>query len=117
MSLPWVRLDNGIFRNPKVLTLLGHKDGTKTIVAYIAGLTFASEQGTDGFIPREALRLCLGRPIDAKRLVSAGLWEADPGGWVIHSWDEYQPSTAETQLRSKRARAAALARWHDRPHP
>ncbi len=112
MGLPWVRLDTAIPRNHKILAVLRHKDGRATTFVYVCSLAYAGEQGTDGFIPREALSLIHGRASDAERLVRAGLWLADPGGWVINDWAEYQPSTEETQLRSKKARAAAMARWH-----
>lgn len=112
MALPWVRLDTGLPRNHKVLAVLGNKDGHRTAFVYVCGLAYAGEQGTDGFIPKEALGLVHGRPADATRLVAAGLWLADPGGWVINDWADYQPSNEETQLRSKKARAAAMARWY-----
>lgn len=117
MGLTWVRLDTAFPRNHKLLALLGGREGHRAALAYLCGLAYAGEQGTDGFIPREALPLVHGRPAEAKRLVEVRLWVAEPGGWLINDWTEYQPSTAETDLRSKKARAAALARWHDNSGP
>lgn len=114
MGLAWVRLDTAFPRNHKLLALLGGREGHRAAVVYVCGLAYAGEQGTDGFIPREALGLLHGRLLDARRLVDAGLWHAEAGGWLINDWREYQPSTEETELRSKKARAAALARWHDK---
>jgi hypothetical protein len=114
MGLPWVRLDTAFPRNHKLLALLGGRDGHRIGLVYVCGLAYAGEQGTDGFIPREALGLIHGRPADARRLVEVRLWVAEPGGWVINDWREYQMSTEETQLRSKKARAAALSRWHEK---
>jgi len=111
MALPWVRLDAGLPRNHKILALLGQKDGHRAAFTYICGLAYAGEQGTDGFIPREALALCHGRQTDAAKLIAVRLWHLDPGGWLINDWNEFQPSTNEMQERSKRARSAAMARW------
>jgi len=113
MGLQWVRLDTTFPRNHKMLALLGGKDGHRVGFVYMCGLAYAGEAATDGFIPREALPLIHGRPADALRLVEIRLWHADPGGWLIHDWSEFQPSTDETKERSNRARAAAMARWHD----
>lgn len=115
MGLPWIRLDVAFPRNHKLLGLLSVRDGHRAGLVYICGLAYAGEQGTDGFIPREALGLIHGRPQDAKRLVETRFWLAESGGWVINDWTEHQPSNEETQMRSKRARAAALSRWHERP--
>lgn len=112
MGLQWVRLDTSLPRNHKVLGLLSGRDGHRAAFVYVCSLTYAGEQGTDGFIPREALPLCHGRPTDAVRLVEVGLWHDDPGGWLINGWAEYQPTNEETVLRSKKARSAAMARWH-----
>lgn len=113
MGLQWVRLDTSLPRNHKVLGLLAqYRDGHRTAFTYVCGLAYAGEQGTDGFIPREALSLCHGRTADADRLVTVGLWHLDPGGWLINGWAEYQPTTEETHKRSVRARSAAMARWH-----
>lgn len=112
MGLSWVRLDTSFPRNHKVLALLGERDGHRIAFVYTCGLAYAGEQGTDGFIPREALALIHGRRPDALRLVAVRLWLAEAGGWVINDWKEYQPSTEITQLRANKARSAAMARWH-----
>lgn len=115
MGLQWVRLDTAFPRNHKLLALIGGREGHRAGMVYLCSLAYAGEQGTDGFVPREALPLIHGRTVDAGRLVAAGLWHSDPGGWLINDWAEYQPSTDETKRRSDKARSAAMARWHDRP--
>lgn len=112
MGQQWVRLDSSFPRNHKLLALLGMSSGHRGAVLYLCGLAYAGEQGTDGFIPREALAMLHGRPVDAVHLVDVGLWHKDPGGWTVHDWEHYQPSTEEQHMRSKRARAAAAARWN-----
>jgi hypothetical protein len=116
MALPWVRLDTGFPRNPKLLAMLAEKDGHRAGLVYICGLAYSGEQGTDGFIPREAITHLHGRVADAERLVKHCLWVIQPGGWVINGWAEFQESNAETQARRKRAQAAAQARWNSDGH-
>ena len=111
-TLRWVRIDTALPRNMKILALVNQKDGHRAAFVYICSLAYCGEQGTDGFVAREALVVLHGRAQDAKRLVDVGLWFAEPGGWRIKDWAEYQPSTAEMAERSNRARAAAAARWH-----
>ena len=109
--MQWVRLDTAFPRNHKILELIGGKDGHRAIVVYICGLSYAGEQGTDGFIPTSALPFLHARQVDARRLVDVNLWHAVDGGWMVNGWADFQPSTAETQARSVKARTAAAARW------
>jgi hypothetical protein len=111
MALNWVRLDTSLARNHKMLALLDMKDGHRAVAAYVFGLGYCGEQGTDGFIPRAALPFIHARSTEATRLVEVGLWERDPGGWMVHDWKDYQPSNEESEKRSTKARTAAAARW------
>ena len=111
MGLPWVKLDTTFPQNPKVLYLVQDKK-FKAAFVYITSLAYSGAQGTDGFIPAAALQLIHGNKADAKVLVGVGLWLESMGGWEINGWDEHQQSNEETQLRKKRAREAALQRWH-----
>lgn len=116
MSLPWVRLDTAFAWNPKVLVLVGEKDGHRAAFLYVCGLAYSGAHGTDGWIPEDALGFIHGRSADASALVKVGLWIDQPGGWVINGWDEKQESNDETKQRRVRAQAAAQARWdgHER---
>ena len=113
MSLPWVRLDTGWPRNFKTLTLIESAKGRSALIVWIASLCYAGEQGTNGFVPRGALPyLHAGKP-DVEQLVEVGLWHPVNGiGWQINDWSDYQPSTAEAEARSARARWLACRRWH-----
>ena len=117
MALPWVRLDVGFPRNPKVLALLEEKEGHRAAFVYLCGLVYCGEQGTDGFIPRSALPLLHGRPRDSELLASHDLWfPQGRSGWDIHDWHEFQQSNVETQARRERAQFGAkktnCRRWH-----
>lgn len=110
-GLRWVRLDATFPTNPKVLALT-EAGRWRAITVYLCGLAYCGGQGTDGFIPTGALPHLHARKTDAQHLVDAGLWDPEPGGWQIHGWLEYQPSSGDTAARSARARAAAQARWN-----
>ena len=113
-TLAWVRLDTAMPRNQKVLALTALKEGHRAAFVWLCSLSYAGEQGTDGFIPHPALPMIHGRPVDANRLVDVGLWVPMPGGWNIHDWADYQQSNAETEKRTARAKAMAEARWGKR---
>ena len=111
MPLPWVRLDTAFPSNPKLLAMVGEKDGHRAGLVYVCSLGYCGAHGTDGFIPREALPFIHARPADALRLVRHGFWHDQPGGWLVHGWDEFQESSAETQERRRKAQMAAQIRW------
>ena len=111
MPLPWVRLDTSFASNPKLLAMLQEKDGHRAAFAYLCSLGYSGAHGTDGFITRESLPFIHARVADADRLARHGFWRVQPGGWLIHGWEEFQESTADTQARRARAQAAAMARW------
>lgn len=111
MSLPWVRLDTAIASNHKVLQLIGDKNH-RAVTAYIFGLAYCGQQGTDGYIPKAALPFLHATSKDARALVDAALWHEESGGWQVNDWREYQPSTVETDRRGQRARWLNCRRWH-----
>jgi hypothetical protein len=111
MGLPWVRLDAQFPSNPKILYLIEDKKFRAAFV-YCAGLAYSGAHGTDGFLPAAALPFIHATKTEARALVEVELWQNVPGGWEINGWEEFQPSNAETQERKKKARDAAMARWH-----
>lgn len=117
MAMPWIRVDSNLAGNHKVLALLEEKSGDHAVCVYIFGLGYAMNADTAGFIPRSAIGLFHGRQRDADLLVKVRLWIELPGGWQVNDWAEYQPSSAEAQARSERAKRAAAARWGKREHP
>jgi hypothetical protein len=112
MPLPWVRLDTAFPFNPKLLALLSEKDGHRAAFAYVCSLSYSGAQGSDGFIPMEALPFVHARVADADKLALYGFWIPQSGGWLINGWEEFQESSEETQRRRKRAQALAAARWN-----
>jgi hypothetical protein len=110
-ALNWVRVDTNLHSNHKVLELLGERGGDHALCVYVFSLGHSAGHGTAGFIPQTALGLFHGRTKDADLLVAVGLWKSLPGGWEIHDWLEYQPTTEEALARSEKARKAAEVRW------
>lgn len=101
--MSWVKLDDQFPEHPKVL-----KAGPPAAWLYVCGLAYSSRQLTDGFIPEQAV----GRLVDGKqakalamKLVEVGLWEAVDGGFNIHDYHDFQPSS--DQVRRNRASNAA----------
>jgi hypothetical protein len=114
MGLPWVKLDTNLPQNPKILYLIEDKRH-RAIAVYMFGLAYSGAQGTDGFLPAACLPVIHATRADARNLVEVGLWIETVGGWEINDWAEHQLSSEETQQRKKKARDAAMARWHGRP--
>ena len=110
MGLPWIRLDTSTFSHPKLLDL-SENNAHRAIVLHLSAMCYAGLHGTDGYIPRSALRTLGGRVSDAEALVKVELWNVDADGWSVHGWDEYQVSDEESKARKEKARHAAAARW------
>lgn len=111
MGLPWIRLDTAMPDNPKILGLLGERDGHRAAFVWVCCLAYAGKHGTDGFIPAGAAPFVHGRRADFARLVEVSALEVVPGGWSIHGWTEFQETSDETQKRRERAQHAAAVRW------
>jgi hypothetical protein len=111
VGLPWVRIDTQFPQNPKILYLVEDKK-FKAAFVWVSSLAYAGAHGTDGFLPGACLPFLHATKADAKALVEVGLWLECVGGWEINSWTEFQPTNAEMEERKKRAKAAAMQRWH-----
>ena len=120
MSLPWVRLDANIGTHDKTLELLDHKDGPRAFTLYVCSIGWAGGHGTDGHIPKHALRAIapsLRTPEKlAQLLVDVRLWEYVEGGWQIRNYLERQQSSSVSEAVSAQKSAAAqkanCRRWH-----
>lgn len=110
MGLPWIRLENNLAQNPKILALVEDKN-YQAAFAYVCGLGYSGSVGTDGFIPRAALSFVHARPRDAQVLVDVGLWIEGAGGWDINGWHDFQPTSDEHAQRKEKAKKAAAKRW------
>lgn len=105
--MAWIKLDDQFFMHPKVIAA-----GRDARDLYLAGLSYAAGQLTDGRLPGGALPLIAAMagvgeaPALAERLLDVGLWEETDGGWLIHDYLEYNPSGDEVRaVRMARAQA------------
>jgi len=111
MSL-YVKLVTTYYQDEKVISV-----GEAAELLYVRALCKAKELPTDGFLSTEQL-VFLGLPNvrrRAVRLVNAGLWIEEPGGYRIAAWLKHNPSAEEiarlSATRSGVGRAGARKRW------
>jgi hypothetical protein len=102
--MPWAKLDDRFLTNPKV-----RRAGLAGRMLYVASLTYSAGELTDGFIPTDQLDLLaylsdVPLPLEAAaHLVTVGLWEVVVGGWAIHDYHNYNPSSTDVRAtREKR---------------
>ncbi len=99
--MSWVKLDDGFFRNTKVVGI-----SAESRLIYLAGLCYASASLSDGTVPKGAVKILAaeaGVASTAKRireLVEAGLWVENPDGYAIHDYLEHNSSAED--VRSKK---------------
>lgn len=93
--MTWTRLDNGFADDPRVL-----RAGTRALGLYIVALVWANRHGTNGTIPRAALRRLTdeARPVTiAKRLVDSGLWIETGEGYAISEFASHQAHEGDAE--------------------
>ena len=107
-GLPWIRFDTTLPDHPKMLELLGLREGHRSAFVFCCALAYAGRHGTDGFIPAAALPRINGRKQDATNLVQVALFDPDEsGGWHIHDYADYQQTAEVTDdIREKRRKAS-----------
>lgn len=100
----FVKLDPGFLLNRKAVQV-----GPFGRLLFISGLGYCVEGLTDGFIPAAVVRRLtdVDDPDgDASRdaLVSAGLWEEVPDGYVVHDYHDWQSSSSSVAQRREQGR-------------
>jgi hypothetical protein len=112
--MTWVKLDDRYATHPKML-----RAGPAALALDVAGLCYSAGHGTDGFVPAEALAAAAPFLARAKalaaaaQLVAVGRWVPVEGGWRIHDYLDYNPSTAERDER-KSAAVKRTQQWRNR---
>lgn len=103
--MPYVKVEDGIFRNPKVVSV-----GSNAKLLYIAGICYAGSALTDGFIPTNTIKmLAADTAISSVRkavgdLVKSGLWTEVDDGYQIHDYLAYNESAQKVQAKKDAAR-------------
>ena len=118
MTLPWVRLETALPRNPKILDLV-NGGNYRAAWVYVCSIAYCGEHVTDGRIPRAALPFIHARPADARALVAARLWVETDNGYALPDWAEYQIAAATleevSRTRRRASRVGNCHRWHEQP--
>lgn len=98
--MPWVKLDDAFWANPKVVVA-----GNEVAGAYTRMLSYCGQQLTDGFVEADVVKF-IAKPGLIKKLSGQGFVEATKGGLVIPDYLEYNP----TRERAEEERAKARER-------
>ncbi|HEY1178259.1 MAG TPA: hypothetical protein VGF17_19060 [Phytomonospora sp.] len=111
--MPWFKVDDNLAFHAKAVAA-----GNAAMGLWVRAGSWCAQQLTDGFVP-DHIAATLGRAVEAQRLVDAGLWHREEGGYRFHEWADEgrQPTRAEVERRRRDdrtrkadARAAAAAR-------
>lgn len=109
--MTWVRIESGFLRHRKIIDL-----SLNAKMLFLAGLCYAAENSTDGFISHSALRIISAEtrvaPRYAADLHRAGLWHKQADGWDIHDYLVYQPS-AEQERQRRQVAADRVKSWRE----
>lgn len=103
--MAWVRIHDGAMSHPKVLAL-----SDRAFRVWVNGLSYCQMHLTDGFIPDRASGIVGTTVKSVSELCSVGLWEANPAGWTVHDYLQWNDS--REVVRGKRDSAAERkAKW------
>lgn len=100
----YARLSNDLWRSPTAMKMLAVNPAA--LAYYVAAISYASDNMTDGRLDETVVRYVLRVPDDViAYLVDEGKWEPDAdGGWRIHNYDKWQNSRADIEAARARDR-------------
>jgi len=98
--MPWVKLDDSFWANPKVV-----EAGNEAVGAYVRMLSYCGQQLTDGHI-KDSVAKVIATPRVCKRLVDHGLLERNGRGWDIPDFLDFNPSKEKVEA-TRKARSEA----------
>lgn len=93
--MSWFRIDDGFHCHPKVLAA-----GNAAAGLFARFGSYSSDQGTNGFIPRQLARV-YGTAREVQALLECRLIEHHPDGYLITDFLDYNPTAEE--VRAERA--------------
>lgn len=106
----WTKLDDQLIDHSKIFAagdLLGRNGPAIAIGFYAIGLLWSNKHLTDGHLPLTVVRSFrhVSHPdAVADALVRAGLWEKNGAGFVIHDYDDLNPTATVVAARRRKAR-------------
>lgn len=111
-------VDDRLPSHPKVFKAgarLGDNGAAQVLAVYLAGLAYAREHLTDGFLPAgfiNSLVVLVQTPQDViNAMVSrgVGLWHRVPGGYRIHDYHDWNDKAASVKEKREKWRAKKAA--------
>jgi hypothetical protein len=113
----WFKIDDGFHCHAKVMAA-----GTPAVGLYVRCGSWAAQQTSDGFIPKQVARM-YGTPRMIKALIEVGLWhqkghdcaacpEVDGNSYLIHEYLERNPSRVAVELERK-AKSKRQQKWRE----
>jgi len=115
-----IYVDEKLFMHPKIFRAgarLGPNGAAQALALYIAGLSYAREHLTDGFVPVDFVRSCglVTTPQSVANVLisrSVRLWHRTRGGYQIHDylkWNKKASEIKEKRDQERRKKAAQRA--------
>ena len=111
----WARLDLDYFDNPKARAA-----GLQGRALHLASICWSSAQLTDGDVPQWQLSVLLAQADVTRRaverVVDAGLWLPYGRGYLIHDFEQHQPTRAAVERERQQWRERQSRRRHGVSH-
>jgi 5-methylcytosine-specific restriction endonuclease McrA len=102
----WAKLDDSLLDHIKLLRAadyIGKNGEALALAAFSGGLLYCARNLTDGFIPLRVVAkggAFSDQPLKvAESLVSATLWHKVEGGYRVHDYEDWNPSSTEVKAR------------------
>lgn len=100
--MPWFKVDDTLAFHHKSIAA-----GNAAMGLWVRAGSWSMQMLTDGWIPIQVVTQ-LGTRAEARRLVSAGLWDEKDDGFQFHEWAQRQPT--RVQVLADREAAAERKR-------
>ena len=98
--MPWVKLDDSFWANPKVVAV-----GNEAAGAYCRMLSYCGQQLTDGLVADHAVKFITRAPV-TRKLADHGFVERASEGLLIPDYLDFNPSRQKAEeVRKARAEA------------
>ena len=101
--MPWVKLDDRFWGNPKVLII-----GNEAAGAYARMLSFCGDHLTDGRVPEETARF-IAKPKTLGVLEEYGFIHRNGTGYLIPDYLEFNPSREQIEAKRQADRDRRMA--------
>lgn len=96
--MPWGRIDDSLYDHPKV-ELLPVRVRNACVGLWVRAISWSNRYLTDGRIPLDRIRKLDGDRRLADALVSAGLFDVEDAGYLIHDFLDFNDSAEAVRRR------------------